>query len=104
MDCLKIKHNSGLSSSVEISLASSFEERKIEIKTDREDILYDHITGDLSIKYNGSYDFNLIANTKEERDKSFKRQAEALLYNKYKDLCTFQEGIDLVKNIYNLRW
>ena len=39
-----------------------------------------------------------------KRDKSFKRQAEALLYNNYKDLCTFKEGIDLVKNIYNLRW
>ena len=101
---LKIKHNSGLSSSVEISFASSFEERKIEIKTTQEIILYDHITGYLSVKYNDSYEYNFIENTKEERDKSFKRQAEALLYNNYKDLCTFQEGIDLIKNIYNLRW
>ena len=101
---LIIKHISGLSSSVEISFASSFEERKIEIKTTQEIILYDHITGYLSVKYNDSSEYNLIENTKEERDKSFKRQAEALIYNKYKDLCTFKEGIDLVKNIYNLRW
>tara|TARA_B100000161_G_C33549311_1_gene414586 strand:+ start:207 stop:1136 length:930 start_codon:yes stop_codon:yes gene_type:complete len=101
---LIIEHRSGKKSAVEISFASSFEERKIDIKTTREEILYDHITGFLSIKSKDNYDYNLIEKTKEERDESFKRQAEALLYNDHKDLCTLKEGMDLVKNIYELRW
>lgn len=101
---LKIIHKTGIKSFVEISFASSFEERKIEIRTEREEISYDHLTGDISVILNDSLNYNLIENTKEERDKSFKRQAEALLYNNYNNLCTFQEGMDLIKNIHDLRW
>ena len=101
---LEIKHYSGINSLIEISFASSFEERIIEIKTDNEQISYNHLTGEILVKFNDFSNQQLIAKTKEERDKSFQRQAEALIYNNHKDLCTFQEGIDLIKKVYDLRW
>ncbi len=101
---LEIIHNSGIKSLIDISFASSFEKRIIEIKTDTEQISYDHHTGHITVKFNDLLNQKLIAKTKEERDKSFQRQAEALIYNNHKDLCTFQEGMDLIKKVYDLRW
>ena len=40
---LEIIHNSGIKSLIDISFASSFEKRIIEIKTDTEQISYDHL-------------------------------------------------------------
>ena len=101
---LIIKHYSGINSFIEISFASSIEERTIEIKTEAEQITYDHLTGDITVKSNDLLKEKLITKTKEARDKSFQRQAEALIYNNHKDLCTFQEGMDLIKKVYDLRW
>ncbi len=67
---LKIKHKRGIESLVEISFASSFEERKIEIRTDREVIFYDHLSGDIKVKSFDTQNYCLIENAKEERDMS----------------------------------
>tara|TARA_B100000886_G_scaffold335364_1_gene292318 strand:+ start:2593 stop:3525 length:933 start_codon:yes stop_codon:yes gene_type:complete len=101
---LYIKHKYGKTSKVNISFASSFDKRIIEVKTTDGIFKYNHHTGDISLRKSEHSKQILLINTKEERDLSFKRQAEALIYNNYENLCTFEKGLDLIEKIHYLRW
>jgi len=101
---LSVKHKYGINSEVNISFASTFEERMIEVKTANGLFKYNHLTGDISFRKSDSSKEIIIRNAKEDRNLSFKRQAEALIYNNYENLCTFEKGIDIIKKIQYLRW
>jgi len=101
---LKLNHNNGIKTKVDISFGCEKDVRKVILYFGENKIIYNHLTGDIfKIINNKKY---LYKNLKEDRNKSFERQINALLKDDFSFSipCSSYDGLSYIKLSKHLAW
>ncbi len=103
---LLITHKSGIESKINISFASEKESRKTIFELNDRKISYNHLNGDIINDFFDDKRKNTLENTFEERDQSFKRQIEFVLFGKNMNVipCSMYNGLHILKKVQKLKW